>query len=327
MNVNAYAAMAAGKQLEPFSYEAKALRPQDVEIKITHCGICHSDVHLIDNDWHISNYPLVPGHEIVGLVTEVGRDAKGLKKGDRIGVGWQSESCMHCEYCLKGEENLCPENKATCVSQYGGYAESIRLDHRFAFLIPSELDSEKAAPLLCGGITVYSPLHKWVKPSMKVGVIGLGGLGHMGVLFAKAMGCEVTVFSHSPSKEKEAKQMGASFVTDPKKEKPIYDFILNTASAPIDCMTYFPLLKPNGVFCQVGASTEPLQVTAIALLEGNKILAGSNTGSRKGIAEMLGFAAQHKIKAVTESVPLAQVNEAVLKVREGKVRYRMVLTI
>ncbi|MEK6963487.1 MAG: NAD(P)-dependent alcohol dehydrogenase [Nanoarchaeota archaeon] len=328
MKVNAYAAPAAGKQLEAFSYEAKPLRAQDVEIKITHCGICHSDVHLIDNDWKISQYPLVPGHEIVGIVTEIGSEVKGLKKGDRVGVGWQSESCMKCEYCLKGEENLCPENKATCVNQYGGYAERIQLDYRFAFLIPANLDSEKVAPLLCGGITVYSPLKRWVKPSMKIGVIGLGGLGHLGVLFAKAMGCEVTVFSHTPEKEKEAKQMGAhQFVTHPEKESAgSYDFILNTSPGSIDLSNYMKIIKNSGVFCQVGAMSTPYNLRANDVLH-NKIVCGSVIGSRKGIQEMLQFAAKHKIETVTEALPLSSVNEAILKVRENKVRYRMVLTI
>ena len=328
MKVNAYAAMAAGEALELFSYEAKPLRPQDVEIKISHCGICHSDIHLIDNDWQISHYPLVPGHEIVGTITETGSEMKGLKKGDRVGVGWQSESCMHCEMCLKGEENLCAANKATCVNQYGGYAESIRLDHRFAFLIPKELDSEKVAPLLCGGITVYSPLRKWVKPSMKVGVIGLGGLGHMAVMFANTMGCEVTVFSHSPEKEKEAKQMGAHrFVIPPEKENAnYYDFILNTSPSTIDLPIYLKRVKHGGVFCQVGATSTPYNLSASDISH-NKIVCGSVIGSRNGIAEMLEFAARHRIQAVTQTMPLAKVNQALEEIRENKVRYRVVLKV
>ena len=210
MTIHAHAAMAPRQTLNPFQYEPAGLGPWDVEVAITHCGICHSDIHLIDNDWGISSYPLVPGHEIIGTVEDAGAEVKHLKKGQRVGVGWQRGSCLVCEQCLKGNENLCPENRATCVGNHGGFAERIRVDSRFAFPIPDALASENAAPLLCGGATVYSPLKNYgVVPSMRIGVIGIGGLGHLALQFANAFGCEVTAFSSTPDKEKEAGLFGA----------------------------------------------------------------------------------------------------------------------
>ena len=186
---------------------ARALGPHDVEIRISHCGICHSDVHLVDGDWGMGSYPMVPGHEIVGTVAALGPEVRHLEAGARVGVGWQRGACLACESCGAGDENLCAENEATCVGHHGGFADRIRLDGRFAFPIPEGLASENAAPLLCGGATVYSPLRRWVKPSMRVGVVGIGGLGHLGLQFARAMGCEVTAISSTPDKEAEARSL------------------------------------------------------------------------------------------------------------------------
>jgi uncharacterized zinc-type alcohol dehydrogenase-like protein len=332
MSINAYATPAAKKPLEKFQYEPKELGPHDIEVKITHCGLCHSDIHLIDNDWQISEYPLVPGHEIIGAVTAVGSEVTSFEQGQRVGIGWQRSSCLRCEWCLKGQENLCPEQQATCVGHHGGFAEMIRADSRFAYAIPDELESENAGPLLCGGITVYSPLRNYgVKPWMKVGVIGIGGLGHLALQFARAIGCEVTAFSSTPEKETEAKSFGAHrFIASKEKgalEKAAnsLDFIINTVFAGLDWAAYLNVLRPNGKLCFVGAPPTPIRIFAFPLLVGQKSICGSVIGSRSAIREMLDLAARHGIKTKTEIVPMDQVNAVITKVRENKARYRMVL--
>jgi alcohol/geraniol dehydrogenase (NADP+) len=332
MTIHAQAAMASKQSLKPFQYEPTALGPHDIEVAITHCGICHSDIHLIDNDWGVSSYPLVPGHEIIGTIVNAGGDVKHLKQGQRVGVGWQRGSCLVCEQCVKGDENLCPENRATCVGNHGGFAECIRTDGRFAFAIPDSLSSENAAPLLCGGATVYSPLkHYGVVPSMRVGVVGIGGLGHLALQFANAFGCEVTAFSSTPEKEKEARDFGAhrfvasASASDLKKATGSLDFILSTAFANLDWGAYLQLLRPNGKLCFVGVPSAPIHFHIGALLGGQKSVCASVIGSRNTIREMLDFAARHDIEAMTEVMPLADVNKAIEKVRANKARYRMVL--
>jgi len=332
MQIDAHAAMAAKQSLSRFAYDPDNLGPWDIEVAITHCGICHSDIHLIDNDWQNSIYPLVPGHEIVGTVTQLGAQVTHLQKGDRVGIGWQRSSCQNCEWCLKGEENMCLKNEATCNGHFGGFAKAIRVDGRFAFKIPDDLASENAAPLLCGGATVYSPLRLYdVKPSMKVGVIGIGGLGHLAVQFANAFGCEVTAFSSTPDKETEAKSFGAHhFVVG--SDKGVFergarslDFIISTVYADLDWGEYLKLLRPNGKLCFVGAALGPLTTSLFPLLFSQLSICGSVIGGRPAIAEMLEFAARHDIVAKTEAVPMDQVNSAIVRVRQGKARYRMVL--
>ncbi len=210
MTISSWAATAADAPLQPFSYEPRELGPFDLEIAISHCGICHSDIHMLDNDWGMSTYPLVPGHEIIGTVRQAGSAVTKFTAGRRVGVGWQRSSCMECEWCVGGMETCCAGQQATCVGHHGGFAEAIRTDSRFAFAIPEDLPSAAAAPLLCGGVTVYTPLRDAVRPSSRVGVIGIGGLGHMAIRFARAFGCEVTAFSTSPAKEEEARRLGAS---------------------------------------------------------------------------------------------------------------------
>jgi uncharacterized zinc-type alcohol dehydrogenase-like protein len=308
------------------------LGPKDVEIAIQHCGICHSDIHLMDNDWGFSTYPLVPGHEIVGTVTATGAGVTEFAVGVRVGIGWQRGSCLKCEYCLRGEEQLCSANQATCVGYYGGFADSIRLDSRFVFPIPESLASEEAAPLLCGGITVYSPLRFYgVQPPMRLGVIGIGGLGHLGIQFARAFGCEVTAFSSTPGKEGEAKDLGAhEFIwtgdrTALKRAGNSLDFIISTVSADIDWARYLNILRPNGKLCIVGVPPGPVTFPATPLLVGRKTVCGSVIGGRGRMREMLEFAARHDIGARVEVVPMGEVNRAVQKVRDNRARYRMVL--
>ena len=247
------AAHAAGAQLLSYKYDPGGLAPNDVTVKISHCGVCHSDLHLINNDWGISHYPFIPGHEIVGTIVEVGSAVRDRKLGERVGIGWQADSCGICEWCRRGEEHLCPLSQPTCVGRNGGYADNIRVNARFAIPVPKVLESENVAPLLCGGITVYAPLRNHLaRPASRVGVIGIGGLGHMGLQFANAFGCEVTAFSTSKDKEAEARELGAhNFVNTRdtgaiKKVAGSFDLILSTISADQDFQTFIGALRPKG---------------------------------------------------------------------------------
>ena len=323
---------AAGAQLLPYKYDPGVLHADEVEIKISHCGVCFSDVHLIDNDWGMSKYPFIPGHEIIGAVVAVGSAVKSLVVGDRVGVGWQADSCGICEWCRRGDEHLCAKSQPTCVGRNGGFADKIRVNWRFAIPVPAALDSEHAAPLLCGGITVYSPLRNHgVRPSSRVGVIGIGGLGHLGIQFAKAFGAEVTAFSTSKDKEDEAKALGAhQFVNTRdagalKKVAGSFDLLLSTVSADQDWQAYVAALRPKGMLCIVGASPSPIQVGAFSLIGGQKAVSGSPTGSPRDLFEMLDVAARHGVKAITERFAMAKANDAVAKVKKSQVRYRAVL--
>lgn len=316
----------------PYRYEPGELKAEEVEVKISHCGVCYSDVHLIDNDWGMSKYPFIPGHEVVGTVSGVGSLVRDRKLGERVGIGWQADSCGICEWCRRGEEHLCAKAQPTCVGRNGGYADRIRVNARFAVAVPEALESETVAPLLCGGITVYSPLRNHgVRPSSRVGVIGIGGLGHMGLQFARAFGAEVTAFSTSKDKEKEAKEMGAHHFINTrdtgalKKVAGCFDFILSTVNADQDWMGYVGALRPKGTLCVVGAPPSPMPLQAFALIGAQKAMAGSPTGSPTDIAEMLDVAARHGVRAVTERYAMAKANEAVAKVKKNQVRYRAVL--
>jgi uncharacterized zinc-type alcohol dehydrogenase-like protein len=323
---------AAGAQLLAYKYDPGALGANEVEIKISHCGVCRSDVHLIDNDWGMSKYPFIPGHEIIGTVLAVGSAVKGRAVGDRVGVGWQADSCGICEWCLQGAENMCALTQPTCVGRNGGFADKVRVNWRFAIPVPASLESENAAPLMCAGITVYSPLRNFgVRPSSRVGVIGIGGLGHLGIQFAKAFGAEVTAFSTSKEKEDEARKLGAhNFVNTRdtgalKKVAGSFDLLLSTVSADQDWQSYVGALRPRGTLCVVGASPSPMQIQAFSLMGANKAVAGSNTGSPRDLFEMLDVAARHGVKAITERFTMAKANDAVAKVKKNQVRYRAVL--
>jgi uncharacterized zinc-type alcohol dehydrogenase-like protein len=331
MSFHAYAAHSKKSALKPFVYDPAPLGPHDVEIRISHCGICHSDIHLVDGDWGMGSYPMVPGHEIVGTITALGPEVAHLEAGARVGVGWQRGACLACDSCTVGDENLCAENVATCVGHHGGFADRVRVDGRFAFPIPEALASENAAPLLCGGVTVYSPLRRWVKSSMRVGVVGIGGLGHLALQFARAMGCEVTAISSTPDKEAEARAFGAHRFLATRETKALssaassLDFILSTVFVTPDWDALLGALRPNGVLCLVGATGEPLPVQAFALLVGQKSVTGSAIGGRPAIREMLDFAARHGVAAKTQVRPLAEADAALGDVRKGKARYRVVL--
>ena len=332
MKISAYVSNEAKSPLQAFSYEAKDLGANDVEIEISHCGICYSDIHLIDNDWNRSQYPFVPGHEIVGKITAVGAAVSEFMIGSRVGVGWQRSACMVCDYCRQGDENLCAAQTAICVGHHGGFADRIRTDSRFVFALPAGLASAHAAPLLCGGATVFAPLHRFeVNARSKVGVIGIGGLGHMALLFLKAYGCEVTALSSSESKRDEAMKMGAQhFVssTSPReimKQASRFDLLLSTVHAKMDWVGLIQTLKPNGVFCLVGAPPGFIQIPAAQLISSQRAVCGSDIANRKTIIEMLAFANRHQIQPQIETAPMADVNFGIDRLRANQVRYRMVL--
>jgi uncharacterized zinc-type alcohol dehydrogenase-like protein len=330
--IQGLAAHAAGAELLSFRYDPGKLGAHEVEIAISHCGICHSDLHLIANDWGISQYPFIPGHEIIGKVSAVGSEVKSLEVGQRVGLGWQSNSCGHCEWCMKGLENLCPESEATCVHRNGGYADRVRANNRFVVPIPDALDSEHAAPLLCAGITVYNPLRiNGINPSSRVGVVGIGGLGHLAIQFARVFGAEVTAFSTSPAKEEEARALGAHHFVNSLESKAMkdavgtQDFIITTVNADQDWGAYLQALRPNGTLWFVGVPPAPVSVNAFPLISGQRTIGGSPVGSPSRLREMLLVAARHGVKATTELFPMAKANEAIEKVKKSKVRYRAVL--
>jgi len=330
--IQGLAVHAAGAELLPFRYDPGELGIQEVEIGITHCGICHSDLHLISNDWGMSQYPFIPGHEIIGSVTAVGPQVRSLKTGQRVGLGWQSNSCGVCEWCTRGLENLCPSSEATCVHRHGGYASRVRANSRFVVPIPDALPSEQAAPLLCGGITVYNPMRdNGINPTSRVGVVGIGGLGHLAIQFARVFGAEVTAFSTSATKEEEARALGAHHFVNTRESKAMkevagtHDFILTTANADQDWGVYIQSLRPTGTLCFVGVPPSPVSVQAFPLIAGIRSITGSPIGSPHRIREMLDVAARHNVNATTESFPMAKANEAIEKVKKNKVRYRAVL--
>ena len=331
MPIHAWAAREKKGALEPFEYEPAPLGPHDVEIAISHCGICHSDVHLVDGDWGVGAYPMVPGHEIVGSVAVVGEAVRHLKVGERVGVGWQRSSCLACEACVGGEENLCVSDEATCVDHHGGFADRIRVDGRFAFPIPDDLPSESAAPLLCGGVTVYAPLSRLARPSMRVGVVGIGGLGHLALQFARAMGCEVTALSSSPDKEEDARRFGAHHFASTANKKALaslartLDVVLDTAFVEQDWPRLLSALRPNGTLCVVGVPEEPLRIPASSLIGGQRSVTGSAIGGRPAIREMLHFAARNGVAARAQSRPMAEADAGLDDVRQGRARYRVVL--
>ncbi len=332
MEIHSFAALKKGASLEPYTYVSHETKPWEVGIEITHCGICHSDIHLLDDDWGLSHFPLVPGHEIVGIVKEIGKEISHLQKGDRVGVGWQCSSCLNCRWCSMGEEQVCQEIKATCVDQYGGYADYIRTDGRFAFPIPKSMASEIAAPLLCGGVTVFTPLKRFqMGPNKKVGVIGIGGLGHLALQFARAFGCEVVALSSSLEKESEAKKLGAHHFLYTKDKQQLkkhfdsFDLLLSTAIAGLDWELFLSLLHPFGTLCFLGGLEKECQITIANLVERSKMICGSNIGSRPTLREMLEFAALFKIAPQIELFPLSKVNEAIKKLRKNQIRYRGVL--
>jgi uncharacterized zinc-type alcohol dehydrogenase-like protein len=330
--IRGLAVHAAGAQLLPYKYDPGELKANEVEVRVSHCGVCYSDVHLIDNDWGFSKYPFIPGHEIVGTITAVGSEVRDRTVGERVGIGWQADSCGVCEWCLQGDEHLCASSQPTCVGRNGGYADSTRVNAKFAIPLPKSLESEGAAPLMCAGVTVYSPMRNHgVSRASRVGVIGIGGLGHLGIQFAKAFGAEVTALSTSKDKEAEARKLGAdNFVNtrdtaDLKRMAGQFDFLLSTVNADQDWQAFVNSLRPKGTLCIVGAPPSPIAVQAFSLIGPQRSISGSAIGSPRDLREMLEVAATHGVKAITEKFPMAKANEAIARVKKSKVRYRAVL--
>ena len=330
--IHAWAAHAAGARLEPFEYDPGPLGDEQVEIAVEHCGICHSDLSMLDNEWGMTVYPFVPGHEGIGRVVARGPQALGLSVGQRVGIGWNAHSCLHCAQCIAGRQHLCTQVQGTITGRHGAFADRVRCHWVWAVPLPDALSAAESGPLLCGGITVYSPLELLgIRPTDRVGVIGIGGLGHMALKFCHAWGCEVTAFTSSASKEEEARAFGAHRVVSSRDTAAIqalagtFDLILDTVNATLDWNALLAALAPGGHLHVVGAALEPIPIPAFALISGQKSVSGSPTGSRGSIDTMLAFAARHRIAPQTEHFPMSRVNDAMDHLRAGKARYRIVL--
>ncbi|OTG80222.1 alcohol dehydrogenase [Acinetobacter sp. ANC 5054] len=331
--IRAYAAMNAGESLVPYQFDAGDLQAHQVEVKVEYCGLCHSDISIIENDWKSSVYPAVPGHEIIGTITQLGSEAKGLKVGQRVGIGWTAESCQHCDPCIDGRQVQCTGTKtATIVGHAGGFAEKVRAGWQWVIPLPEDLDPSSAGPLLCGGITVFDPiLQHQIQAIHHVAVIGIGGLGHMAIKLLKAWGCEITAFTSSLDKTEELKAMGADHVvssrdtTALKAQRGKFNLILSTVNVTLDWPAYLSTLAPNGCVHMLGLALEPMQIPAGMLISGAKSVTGSSTGSPAALRQLLKFAARQNIAPQIELFPMSQVNEAIERLHSGQVRYRVVL--
>jgi uncharacterized zinc-type alcohol dehydrogenase-like protein len=326
-----YAAKAAGEPLGPFTYESPQLGDHDVRVSVTHCGLCYTDVHGIDDYYNISTFPFVPGHEIVGFVAQAGPAAVEFKEGDRVGIGWQGRACWQCEWCRQGEEQLCLDiDRAATWNPYGGFASSVVVDSRFAYQLPDAMRAEVAAVLMCAGIAVYSPLRRYAAdPSLRVGIVGVGGLGHLAIQFAHALGCDVTAISSTPDKEDEALAFGADhFILGDRAGlrgiEDRLDLLLCTVHGEAtDWERLLLTLRRKGRLVLAGfprMSLDPMELVVHQLS-----ITGSLLGSRTAMREMLQFAQAHGIMPAIELQPMSAVNEAIQRLKENRVRYRVVL--
>jgi len=331
MEVHAQAALSKGAALEPYTFTIDSLQPNEAIIKVIASGVCHSDLNMIDDDRKISSYPMVPGHEVVGEVVEVGSEVHHLKPGDRVGTGWVGESCHHCHQCQTGHESLCDSAKPTLVRGHGGFADYMLQDARFLFKWPEGLDPIKGSPLLCAGNTVYPSLrYAGMTSGQRIGIIGVGGLGHLAVQFASKLGNRVTVFTTSQDKADFAGELGAEeAVVVPKGEQPQLDhrldIILSTAPAKLPWDAYINLLEPQGTMLFVSNPMIPLEINVLGILAKRRRVMGSPAGGRPMMNEMLRVADEYGIEPVVETFPLAKVNEALDKVRNNTIRYRGVV--
>jgi len=338
-----YAAQNPTDSLGPFDFERREVSPHDVQFEILYCGVCHSDLHQVRNEWSHTTYPIVPGHEIVGRVTKVGTEVTRFKEGDLAGVGCLVDSCRECDNCKKGLEQFCRNgstgtynavDKKSGGVTYGGYSNQIVVDEEFVLKVSDKLSLDAVAPLLCAGITTYSPLRHWgVGKGHKVAVVGLGGLGHMAVKFAVSFGADVTVLSTSPSKEQDALKLGAhhfALTKDPEQLKKLsgaFNFIIDTVSAEHDYNTYLGMLDTDGVMICVGAPPTPSQIMAFSLLGNRRSLAGSAIGGIPETQEMLDYCAEHNIVSDVEVIDMAYINEAYERMLKGDVKYRFVIDL
>jgi uncharacterized zinc-type alcohol dehydrogenase-like protein len=336
MAVRAFAARESGADLTDYEYEADELGQLAVDVDVTHCGICHSDVGMIDNDWGYSRFPVVAGHEAVGVVSAVGAavDPAHLRVGQRVGVGAIAGSCMGCEFCLTGRHQLCPRRDDTVLrGDRGGFASSVRAsDWRFAYPIPEPIESAHAGPMLCAGVTVFAPLLRHaVKPTDRVGIVGIGGLGHLAIQFAHAWGCEVTAISTTPGKRDEARELGADHFIATRNSDELsrtagtFDFIMSTVSADIPWDDYLAALKPQGTLSIVGVPESAIRLGALELLYAEKKVAGGVPASQQETVRMLDFAARTGVRPKVETFPMSSINTALARVRAGQVRYRAVV--
>ena len=330
---NAYAATSADGALAPFSYDPGPLGVDDVEIQVESCGICHSDLSMMRNEWGMTSYPFVPGHEAIGTIVAKGDLVTTLDVGQRVGLGWSSRSCLGCRPCLSGDHNMCNSLEQTIVGRHGAFADRVRAQASWCLPLPDGLDAAKAGPLFCGGITVFHPLIAFgVKPTDRVGVIGIGGLGHMALKMLRAWGCEVWAFTSSDAKAEEARGFGAHHTANTRDTDRLqqlagtFDFIISTVNVPLDWADYINALAPKGRLHNVGAVVEkPLEIPAFGLIVGQRSVSGSPTGSPSTMALMLDFCARHDIAPQTETFKMADCNDAMAHLEAGKARYRIVL--
>lgn len=331
--INAYAAFKPGGELSPYSYEPNALASDYVEITVESCGICHSDLSMINDDWGRSQYPLVPGHEVIGIISALGDTVTHLNIGDRVGLGWHSDYCLHCESCASDDHNLCASAQGTIVGRHGGFADKVQAHSKSVVLLPSGVSAQSAGPLFCGGITVFNPIVQFdIQPMDKVAVIGIGGLGHLALQFLRAWGCEVTAFTSSESKHDEAVALGAHHVIHSQDKGALkaaanrFDFILSTVNVALQWQYYIGALKPKGRLHFVGAALEPINVAVFSLISSQRSISGSPVGSPATIKTMLDFVGQHNIVPAVEYFSFDRVNDALQHVHDGKARYRVVLS-
>lgn len=331
MKIKAYSVKQQSGTAEPFSYEREVSK-NDVLVKVTHCGIAKGDIQFISNDWGDTKFPLVPGHEIIGIIEKSGSGVIGLKNGDRVGIGYQQEACFKCQFCEEGNEQFCAKQKVIGVDSYGGLAEHIIVDGRFAFKLPPKLDSAKSAPLLSSGVTVYSAIVRAKLPkNSTVAVLGIGGLGQLAIQFLEKMGHQISAFSHSPEKKEMIEQLGAAYLNssnldNSKNHNRKFDFILSTSNAGFDLDRYLKMLKPQGKFCLVAQPLNKLSINAGLLYDyAQRTIYGNYTGSRKNMTDMLAFSAKHNIESNVDVLPFSKMNEAIEMVKTGKVLKRLVL--
>lgn len=329
--IDAWVAASKKSKLTREQIDLGPIGAEEVEVAVEHCGICHSDLSVLNDDWGVSSYPAVLGHEAVGRVTAVGSAAKGLKVGQRVGIGWNSGSCMHCRPCKSGKNQLCSQAQPTIIGHRGGFASHMRAHWAWTIPLPENLNVAESGPLLCGGITVFNPIAMYAQPTSSVGIVGIGGLGHMGVKFAAAYGCEVTAFTSSESKFDEARSFGATNVVSSRDSAAIgklagkLDLLIVTVNVSLDWPALLSALAPNGRLHVVGAVLEPMSIPALPLIFGQKSISGSPTGSPVDMEVMLEFAARHNITPQTEHYPMSQINEAFERLESGKARYRIIL--